>query len=76
MTRAQQYLQDAKTMFSVATSHAGGRHSVFDLIEAIVSARLAINEAPYAEGAIIRSEAGKIAHDAREAICALTSTPQ
>ena len=63
-------------MFSVAKSHANGRVSVFDLVEAIVHARLAINEAPYAEGAIIRSDAGKIIHDAREALCALTSTPQ
>jgi len=73
MTRAEQHLQDAKTIFAVAEGRDDLRGKVFDYTEAIACARLAIHEAPYAEGAKIRSDAGKIEYDAREALYPLLS---
>ena len=71
MRKADQYLQDARTIFAVAEGQTGKREKVFDYTEAIACARLAIHHAPFADGAKVRSDAGKIEHDAREALCSL-----
>ena len=73
MAKAEQYLQDARTIFAVAKGRDDLRGKVFDYTEAIACARLAIVNAPYADGAKVRSDAGKIEYDAREALCSLLS---
>lgn len=69
MTTGSKYLKEARRLVVRAKSQQASRHKVFDFTEAIVMARYAGRQDP--SNTRLRSAAGKIEHDAREAICAL-----
>lgn len=69
-SKAELYLSDAQLLLTFSKDRRSTRGKVFELVEAILSAREAIHHSDRRD-VKIRSAAGKIQYDAREALCRL-----
>ena len=68
--RAADYLAEAKTHLRSGKRSRDPRIKVFELVEAVAIARLSSSKAGF-DGAKIRSDAGHVEYQAREALCLL-----